>query len=50
MNCDELFKRIVERKELADVPILILAKISVVTFEEFEKLAKEAYHVEELQP
>lgn len=50
MSCDELFKRITEREELADVPILIISKVSIVAFEEFKKLSKEAYHVEELQP
>ena len=50
MNCDELFKRVAKREELADVPILILAKVFLVSFEEINRLSKEAYHVEELQP
>lgn len=49
MNCEEFFKSLIKREELADIPVLDLIKVSMVAFDEFQKMAKANLYVETFQ-
>lgn len=50
MNCEEFFESLIKREELADIPVLDLIRMSIVAFDEFQKLAKANLYVEIFQP
>ena len=48
MNAEDLYKKIVNRKDLMDIPIVIISKVTIVVIEEVLNLAKENSHVEKI--
>ena len=48
MNAEDLYKKIVNRKDLMDIPIAIISKATIVVIEEVLNLAKENSHVEKI--
>ena len=46
MNCEELFESLIKREELADIPVLDLIKVTIVAFDEMQKLTKANLYVE----
>ena len=50
MNAEDLYKKIVNRKDLMDIPIAIISKVTIVVIEEVLNLAKENSHVEKYNP
>lgn len=48
MNAEDLYKKIVNRKDLMDIPIAIISKVTIVVIEEVLNLAKENSHVEKI--
>lgn len=46
MNAEDLYKKLLNRKDIADIPISIIIRVSMVAFEEFLNLEKETRYVE----
>lgn len=46
MNAEDLYKKIVNRKDLMDIPIAIISKVTIVVIEEVLNLAKENSHMD----
>lgn len=48
MFAEDLYKKILNRNDLADIPILVIAKVAIAVIEEMLNLAKENSHVEKI--
>lgn len=48
MNAEDLYKKLINRKDVADIPISIIIRVSIAAFEEFINLEKETRYVERI--
>lgn len=46
MNCEEFFESLIKREELADIPVLDLIRVSIVAFDELQRMARESLYSE----
>lgn len=48
MNAEDLYKKLLNRKDVADIPVSIITRVVIAAFEEFLNLEKENRYVERI--